>query len=408
MMKKLFLSIAFIFSSFPLFASGDVTIAGSGTGTVTIQSGSGGGGGTTPGGNNSDVQFNNSGALGGDDNFSYDNSLANLTINSPNNNNLHLMNDGSMSSNMIPLYFHAPNGVSSGFLGQGYVSFDSTIAYFGNGGLVQVENTNGLGVYDENLAPGISLGVTGYMQAKRLNLTGKFGPAYPFTMNTTGTLDRDAYLVNCSPTSDMVITLPNVTSISSPQTSHHQYIICKINSSTNTVSFAAGTSDILAAPLSSLSLSTSQECVVVISSVSLGSDDGAWYQALYTKPNAITGDGSGLTALQAPMVFTGSLFVGLTSGTSYQAFVPSKAITLKTASFMVDVASAGGSGDTLTCGDAFGHNVSVVSANAATAGTFTTTLGSASIAAGTTVYMRMDSGAVTKPQGNTSCTYVMQ
>lgn len=107
-------------------------------------------------------------------------------------------------------------------------------------------------------------------------------------------------------------------------------------------------------------------------------------------------------------VFTGSLFVGLTSGSTFQAFVPTLPITLKNASFTVDVASAGGSGDTLTCGDASGHSLSVTSANAAAAGTFSTFTGSTNIAAGTTVYMRLDSGAVTKPQGNVSCSYVAQ
>lgn len=107
--------------------------------------------------------------------------------------------------------------------------------------------------------------------------------------------------------------------------------------------------------------------------------------------------------------FSGALFVGLTSGSTFQAFVPTRAITLKNISFTIDVASAGGSGDTIVCSDTSSNSISVTSANAAAAGTLSTSAtGTVNISAGTTVYMRMDSAAITKPQGNATCTYVMQ
>lgn len=159
---------------------------------------------------------------------------------------------------------------------------------------------------------------------------------------------------------------------------------------------------------------SSLPAVIVEGASSQSSNLQEWQNSSHTVLSSVSaagvfsGDGSGLTNLQFPAVFTGSLFVGLTSGATFQAFIPTKAITLKNAVYTADVASAAGSGDTFTCTDISGNKVSVVSANAAAAGTTTSATGSANISAGTTVYMRIDSAAVTKPQGNFACGYVMQ
>jgi hypothetical protein len=79
--KKL---LAFVFlgsAGSSLFAAGDVTFRqGSGGGTVTIQQATGGGGSGTPSGSNTNVQFNNSGAFGGDSGFQYDSSVSSVSV----------------------------------------------------------------------------------------------------------------------------------------------------------------------------------------------------------------------------------------------------------------------------------------------------------------------------------------
>lgn len=80
MIKKLFV---LLFISSACFAAGDVVIKqGAGGGTVTIQQSTGGGGGgsTSPGGSDTNVQFNNSGAFDGDSGFQYDSSVSSVSI----------------------------------------------------------------------------------------------------------------------------------------------------------------------------------------------------------------------------------------------------------------------------------------------------------------------------------------
>lgn len=105
MIKKIFTFILIGLAGYSLFAAGNVTFQqGSGGGTVTIQQGTIGGGSGTPSGDNTNVQFNNSGAFGGDSGFQYDRSVSSVTINS--NTPLGLFgNPGSAGNSAIQTQF---------------------------------------------------------------------------------------------------------------------------------------------------------------------------------------------------------------------------------------------------------------------------------------------------------------
>lgn len=104
----------------------------------------------------------------------------------------------------------------------------------------------------------------------------------------------------------------------------------------------------------------------------------------------------------------GGIFISLTAGTTFAAFVPDSAITLRRMTITIIQASVGGGGDTVKCNDSTGNGISATSSNAATAGTVTSTAGTASIAVGATVSCHVESTAVTKPFLIFLMEYVMQ
>ena len=97
----------------------------------------------------------------------------------------------------------------------------------------------------------------------------------------------------------------------------------------------------------------------------------------------------------------------LGSGTVFSSFVPDSPIALRRITATIIVPSALGSGDRWFCGDGT-NEISILSPNAAVAGTRFSSKDYKEINAGTTVYMRMASGAVTTPTANCQCEYTMR
>jgi len=98
----------------------------------------------------------------------------------------------------------------------------------------------------------------------------------------------------------------------------------------------------------------------------------------------------------------------LGAGTTFQAFIPDSAITLKRITVTVVSAGVGGTGDIFFCEDGSDNEISVTVAAAAAPGTVTTAVGSSNVAKDQTVNFRMESDAGTTPTVNVSCEYLMQ
>ena len=95
----------------------------------------------------------------------------------------------------------------------------------------------------------------------------------------------------------------------------------------------------------------------------------------------------------------------LGQNTTFSAFVPTRAITLRRVTATIVVAGIGGAGDRWYCGSD-GAQISVITAAGAAAGTVQSSATvTANIAAGTTVYMWLNSAAATTPTGNVSVEY---
>lgn len=353
-------------------------------GTIQVSSPTTGGGGT-PGGSSGQVQYNNSGAFGGFGDWNG----SGLTISSETiNKNLNIIYQSTYTGSTV-----WQNTTTS--LPGTYASLIKDLEY-------KDANGNDLSftyVFRSAAGPGVpdqtqfNIGSINVVSAAGNTLT----PIYQLQNNANATYAAVAMAVPGFSQTDDLYAASDSNIIGWQELWHS-------NNNGNSIGSH------LIIPI----YSASRNGIIIKGAVSQSANLQEWQNsssgvlASVTASGVFTGNGSGLTNLPSVGTFNGSLFVGLTSGTTFQAFVPTSAITLKNISFNVDVASAGGSGDTLTCGDASGHSLSVVSANGAAAGTITTNTGTVNISAGTIVYMRLDSGAVTKPQGNISCGYTTQ
>ena len=107
--------------------------------------------------------------------------------------------------------------------------------------------------------------------------------------------------------------------------------------------------------------------------------------------------------------FCGGILAGtLATGTTFLAFTPDSAVTLRRIGFTVGVAGIGGSGDTITCNNSTGTGISLTVAAAAAAGTYTTGSGSANIAYQAAISCHIEGGATTKPIGVACVEYTHQ
>ena len=121
---------------------------------------------------------------------------------------------------------------------------------------------------------------------------------------------------------------------------------------------------------------------------------------------------SGVAFSAIPVFHAGATLssTSLAAGTTFWAFTPDNSIILRRITATIQTAGAGGSaGTTWYCGTGDGGSqLSVTTSAGATAGTITSSTGSASISGGTNVKGRIESDETTKPTGTVICEYDMQ
>lgn len=108
-----------------------------------------------------------------------------------------------------------------------------------------------------------------------------------------------------------------------------------------------------------------------------------------------------------PIMHAGGFNSTLGSGTTFFAFVPDSAVTLRRITATIVVAGIGGTGDTWFCSDGT-NSISVTTGAEAAAGTVSTATGSAGVAAGVQVNGRLEATGGTSPAANVLCEYSMQ
>lgn len=409
-MKKILFSII-LFSPILVKAAGDVVISGGGTGTVTIQSGGGSGSGditdvnagygitvTNPTGPAPTVNlgpdatgyvqvretlqtgatfFVSSGTVDGQlsadilvlpDPTSADGLIQIQSNASPDNNPIMKVLASNLvwtsTYRLLDMYYGSAGGES-------YVG---SIGW-NNSGDTGLAILNSAGTTKGSISPD---GLSRFEQVQFEALR----PDNPDDITASVSLNRDSYFLRVDASAaGVAVTLPDVDSLTG--IFKHEYIFCKTDSSTNTVTFVAGAAEDTAP--SNATLTTQNECVVLISSFTGGSDAGQWYLAMKSAPSLEVSSGtfiqvrsslqSGATFFVSSGTVSGTLTVGtdaivngqsvcLENGTNCQAAGSGDAVLAATQTFTGGNTFSSPLGSTVTYGMVMG-TATVTTDNAA-------------------------------------------
>ena len=195
---------------------------------------------------------------------------------------------GTSAASSVPLHFGPVNGTALRIDNTGF-SNDANISWysdpFGSGQSLAGEfgmlpatgRFRFKGSSSQVLATLGSNDSQGFMQVDTIE-TGKIGISYPKDISASGSISRYSFYwrVNAS-AAPVIITLPDVDGLSTPQITKHAYIFCKTDSSTNTVTFVGGDAGDTVSDNSTLY--EPSQCVLLISSYTQATDNGQWYVA---------------------------------------------------------------------------------------------------------------------------------
>ncbi len=157
------------------------------------------------------------------------------------------------------------------------------------------KSSNPSGFYTMNSASSqtSSWGLDGSFSGTDLAFSGIFSSPLPKTITSSQNLSTGTFHTRADATGGaIVITLPKINVISTPQIYRYVYSVCKIDATANSVSFAASSGDSLDASVPTMV--DEYECVILISSnTSFSSDGGRWFSMMHSNPNSSGGGGGG-------------------------------------------------------------------------------------------------------------------
>lgn len=107
----------------------------------------------------------------------------------------------------------------------------------------------------------------------------RLSPPHPVSISASGSISRDSFYWRVTATAAGVqVTLPDVDQLSTPQITKHLLGFCKVDSTTGTVTFAGGDGGDTVSD--NPTLYEQNQCVILTSSVTAGTDNGQWYTVM--------------------------------------------------------------------------------------------------------------------------------
>lgn len=115
----------------------------------------------------------------------------------------------------------------------------------------------------------------------------RLAPPQPNAVRSSQSIQRNSYFHRVhAETVPVVITMPSLSQIDGAQITKHQYIFCKSDASSNTVTFTGGDGNDTVD--SNATLNYPNQCVILISSITGGTSVGKWFVAMKSEANLST------------------------------------------------------------------------------------------------------------------------
>lgn len=273
-------------------SDGSGCLSSDGSGNLSITTcGSGGGGSSVNVSPNSVLYSTGGTTISGDTGFQYDSSVSSISLSGDlgiksSDPNLRITTSGTPNfTNDQIQFFAGPTGSESIASSVGHSGFQSTSLTSQGGLTFKDSSANVIAQFPTN---GSSFN---YL---RTGIHNAGGYSFPIIRRASSfSAAENAYFYSVDATAgNVTMTFPALSASASPTFTNLSYLVCKTDSSSNTVDFAATGDDSIN---TTITLSNQLDCVVWTSSTS--GSVGTWFPTIYSKPNATTGGGSSSIAV---------------------------------------------------------------------------------------------------------------